>query len=167
MRWDKDGDVLLMALWEGIDKNITDLSVWNKGQPDKFTKNLVEYCRSAAGRGMKTSISWTGKPPGPWMPGCGFPQWKTQPEAANPPPLRRRNGPPPLKRADRGHAGLAPWCHKSNGPEARAFIRPLQGRGTSRKAGGGLAAAAAFLFPGKRQPRLPAFDQRTVTSNKK
>lgn len=48
MRWDKDVDVLLTALWEGIDKDITDLSVWNNGQPDKFTKNLVEYCRSAA-----------------------------------------------------------------------------------------------------------------------
>lgn len=38
MRWDKDVDVLLTALREGIDKDITDLSVWNNGQPDKFTK---------------------------------------------------------------------------------------------------------------------------------
>ena len=73
MRWDKDVDVLLTALREGIDKDITDLSVWNNGQPDKFTKNLMEYCRSAASWGMKTSIPWTGKPPGPWKPGCGFP----------------------------------------------------------------------------------------------
>ena len=73
MRWDKDVDVLLTALREGIDKDITDLSVWNNGQPDKFTKNLVEYRRSAARWGMKTSIPWTGKPPGTWKPGCGFP----------------------------------------------------------------------------------------------
>lgn len=73
MRWDKDVDVLLTALREGIDKDITDLSVWNNGQPDKFTKNLVEYRRSAASWGMKTSIPWTGKPPGTWKPGCGFP----------------------------------------------------------------------------------------------
>lgn len=44
---DRDVDVLLTALREGIDKDTTDLSVWNNGQPDKFTKNLVKYYRSA------------------------------------------------------------------------------------------------------------------------
>lgn len=44
---DQDVDVLLTALREGIDKDTTDLSVWNNGQPDKFTKNLVKYYRSA------------------------------------------------------------------------------------------------------------------------
>lgn len=43
---DQDVDVLLTALREGIDKDTTDLSVWNNGQPDKFTKNLVKYYRS-------------------------------------------------------------------------------------------------------------------------
>ena len=63
--------------------------------------------------------------------------------AANPSPLRRRNGPqlrhkrPPtslkrrapayaLERADILHSGLMPWC-TSNGPKARAPIRPCDG----------------------------------------
>ncbi|MCH3950545.1 MAG: PhnD/SsuA/transferrin family substrate-binding protein [Acidaminococcus sp.] len=45
--YDSDVDVLLTALREGIDKDTTDLSVWNNGKPDVFTKNLVKYYRSA------------------------------------------------------------------------------------------------------------------------
>lgn len=45
--YDKDVDVLLTALREGLDKDTTDLSVWNNGKPDTFTKNLVKYYRSA------------------------------------------------------------------------------------------------------------------------
>jgi len=69
--------------------------------------------------------------------------------AANPPPLRRRNGPPPLERAD---IGLGPWTHclfEYKGEARVLVIRPLQGRGTGRKAGGGLGAAipgAVVLF---------------------
>ena len=52
--------------------------------------------------------------------------------------------PRPCKGTDKWHAGFA------LGPEARAsapaYIRPFQGRGTSRQAGGGLAAPAAFPF---------------------
>ncbi len=56
------------------------------------------------------------------------------------------------------HLGLAHWCI-SHGPLVPTYIRPFQGRGTSRQAGGGLAAsgcvsirraaaqAAAPLFP--------------------
>lgn len=44
--YDKDVDVLLTALREGINKETTDLKVWNDGQPEKFTKELVPYYRS-------------------------------------------------------------------------------------------------------------------------
>lgn len=45
--YDKDVDVLLTALREGIDKDTTDLTVWNDGSPDTFKKDLVKYYRSA------------------------------------------------------------------------------------------------------------------------
>ncbi|WP_337476204.1 PhnD/SsuA/transferrin family substrate-binding protein, partial [Acidaminococcus timonensis] len=45
--YDKDVDVLLTALREGINKDTTDLKVWNDGSRDTFTKNLVKYYRSA------------------------------------------------------------------------------------------------------------------------
>ncbi|MDD6569130.1 MAG: phosphate/phosphite/phosphonate ABC transporter substrate-binding protein [Acidaminococcus sp.] len=45
--YDKDVDVLLTALREGINKDTTDLKVWNDGSKDAFTKNLVKYYRSA------------------------------------------------------------------------------------------------------------------------
>ncbi len=45
--YEKDVDVLLTALREGINKDTTDLAVWNDGQPEVFTKDLVTYYRSA------------------------------------------------------------------------------------------------------------------------
>ena len=45
--YDKDVDVLLTALRQGIDKDTTDLSVWNNGTPEAFKKDLVKYYRSA------------------------------------------------------------------------------------------------------------------------
>ncbi len=45
--YDKDVDVLLTALREGIDKDSTDLKVWNNGSKDAFKKDLVKYYRSA------------------------------------------------------------------------------------------------------------------------
>ncbi len=45
--YDKDVDVLLTALREGIDKDTTDLSIWNNGKPDAFGKELVKYYRSS------------------------------------------------------------------------------------------------------------------------
>ena len=45
--YDNDVDVLLTALRQGIDKDTTDLSVWNNGTPEAFKKDLVKYYRSA------------------------------------------------------------------------------------------------------------------------
>ena len=45
--FDKEIDVLLTALRLGIDKDTTDLVAWNDGSPEKFSKNLVQYYRSA------------------------------------------------------------------------------------------------------------------------
>ncbi len=45
--YDKDVDVLLTALREGLDKDTTDLTVWNDGKPDAFGKDLVKYYRSS------------------------------------------------------------------------------------------------------------------------
>ena len=45
--YEQDVDVLLTALREGINKDTTDLAVWNDGQPEVFTKDLVTYYRSA------------------------------------------------------------------------------------------------------------------------
>lgn len=44
--YDKDVDVLLTALREGISKDSTNLKAWNDGKPEQFTKNLVKYYRS-------------------------------------------------------------------------------------------------------------------------
>lgn len=44
--YDKDVDVLLTALRQGISKDSTDLKAWNDGKPEQFTKNLVKYYRS-------------------------------------------------------------------------------------------------------------------------
>ena len=65
--------------------------------------------------------------------------------AANPPPLRRRNGPPPLERAD---IGLGPWTHclfEHKGEARVLVIRPLQGRkqGASASADSEVAYAVA------------------------
>lgn len=45
--FDKETDVLLTALRQGINKDTTDLKIWNSGDPEKFTDNLVTYYRSA------------------------------------------------------------------------------------------------------------------------
>ena len=45
--FDKEADVLLTALRQGISKDTTDLQIWNTGEPEKFTDHLVTYYRSA------------------------------------------------------------------------------------------------------------------------
>ena len=44
--FDKDVSVLLTALRDSVNKDTTDLAVWNDGSPDTFTGNLTEYYRS-------------------------------------------------------------------------------------------------------------------------
>lgn len=44
--FDKETDVLLTALRQGLNKDTTDLKIWNNGAPEKFTDNLVTYYRS-------------------------------------------------------------------------------------------------------------------------
>ena len=44
--FDKETDVLLTALRQGISKDTTDLKVWNNNEPEKFTDNLVQHYRS-------------------------------------------------------------------------------------------------------------------------
>ena len=44
--FDKETDVLLTALRQGLNKDTTDLKIWNDGEPEKFTDNLVTYYRS-------------------------------------------------------------------------------------------------------------------------
>ena len=75
-------------------------------------------------------------------PGTGFFEGKRSLWDANPPPLRRRNGPPPLKRADI-RWGLRP-CFQAQGHCPRACYPPFSRAGVSmRSMGGGLAAPAA------------------------
>jgi phosphonate transport system substrate-binding protein len=45
--FDKEIDLLLTALRQGISKDTTDLKVWNNDEPEKFTDNLVQHYRSA------------------------------------------------------------------------------------------------------------------------
>lgn len=45
--FDKETDVLLTALRQGISKDTVDLKIWNNGEPEKFNDNLVQYYRSA------------------------------------------------------------------------------------------------------------------------
>jgi phosphonate transport system substrate-binding protein len=44
--FDKETDVLLTALRQGISKDTADLKVWNNNEPEKFTDNLVQHYRS-------------------------------------------------------------------------------------------------------------------------
>ena len=44
--FDKETDVLLTALRQGISKDTADLKVWNNNGPEKFTDNLVQHYRS-------------------------------------------------------------------------------------------------------------------------
>ena len=44
--FDRETDVLLTALRQGISKDTTDLKAWNSNGPEKFTDNLVQHYRS-------------------------------------------------------------------------------------------------------------------------
>lgn len=44
--FDKETDVILTALRQGISKDTTDLKIWNNGEPEKFSDNLVQHYRS-------------------------------------------------------------------------------------------------------------------------
>ena len=44
--FDKEIDVLLTALRQGISKDTTDVKVWNEGEPEKFNDKLVQHYRS-------------------------------------------------------------------------------------------------------------------------
>ena len=44
--FDKEIDILLTALRQGISKDTTELTVWNNAEPEKFTGNLVQHYRS-------------------------------------------------------------------------------------------------------------------------
>jgi phosphonate transport system substrate-binding protein len=39
--FDKEIDVLLTALRQGISKDTTDVKIWNEGEPEKFNDKLV------------------------------------------------------------------------------------------------------------------------------
>ena len=58
---------------------------------------------------------------------------------------------------------LRPCTHKKQWAPARAYIRPFQGRGTSRKAGGGLAAAGQ-RFPSTESAAADSFHQPITES---
>jgi phosphonate transport system substrate-binding protein len=55
--FDKETDVLLTALRQGISKDTADLKVWNNNEPEKFTDNLVQHYRSV----LVTGPSFKGK----------------------------------------------------------------------------------------------------------
>jgi len=44
--FDKETDVLLTALRQGISKDTSDLKIWNSGEHEKFTNDLAEHYRS-------------------------------------------------------------------------------------------------------------------------
>lgn len=44
--FDKEIDVLLTALRQGISKDTTDVKIWNEGEPEKFNDKLVQHYRS-------------------------------------------------------------------------------------------------------------------------
>ena len=47
--FDKEIDVLLTALRQGISKDTTDVQNWNEGEPEKFNDKLVQHYRSGDG----------------------------------------------------------------------------------------------------------------------
>ena len=67
--FDKETDVLLTALRQGISKDTQDLAIWNNGEPEKFTDNLVQHYRSALvagpsskGQALLAKVKRGGKP---------------------------------------------------------------------------------------------------------
>ena len=55
--FDKETDILLTALRQGISKDTADLGIWNNNEPEKFTDDLVQHYRSI----LVTGPSFKGK----------------------------------------------------------------------------------------------------------